>query len=138
MKLGILHVERDILKGLTAKEFRAWEMYCELEPFTETRQDYRVASILHLLYNMNRGKDAPAKQLKDFLLSFDAPEEDPKPETQEQKNARLLAVVKVLSAMHANDGSVTKDDTPGQVSLADPLAQAALEEQLAKARKAMH
>jgi len=122
------------LKGLTAEQFRAWEIYCELEDFTEKRQDYRVASILHILYNINRGKDQPAKQLKDFLLQFDAPEKDPEPEDPKKKAERQFAMLKVLAAMHANEGPPTLDNTPGQVTMADPIEQ----EMLEQARKAMH
>lgn len=72
MRLGILHVERDILgpHGLTAKELIGWEHYAALEPFDETRADYRAASIATMIANVNRSKEQRAYKLEDFVLKF--------------------------------------------------------------------
>jgi hypothetical protein len=153
VRLGILHVERDILRGLTAKELRGWEMYHELEPFGEERADYRAASIVQMLYNINRGKNQKALELKDFLLAFG--EQEPK---QKQTPEQQFAILKVLAAMHANDvptvphvttgmgldpapdpgltegGTVVVD---GQVITSD-TSEDAIKAILEKARKAMH
>lgn len=128
MRLGILHVERDVLFGLTAKQFRAWQHYFELEPFDETRQDYRIASIVQMLYNVNRGKNSPVGKLQDFVLKFGEQEERPKQTTQQQ-----LSLLQVLAHMHANDPT---PEAPKKV------AEGPSEEQIAaaleKARKAMN
>lgn len=72
MRLGILHVERDILgpQGITAKQFMEWQHYAALEPFDETRDDYRAASIVTMIANVNRGKDHRAYSIEDFVLKF--------------------------------------------------------------------
>lgn len=43
-----------MLKSFTAKELLGWRAYAALEPFDETRQDYRIASIVQMLANVNR------------------------------------------------------------------------------------
>ena len=74
-------------------------MYAELEPFGDMRADYRTASIVQMLYNINRGKGQKALELKDFLLAFG--EQEPQ---QKQTPEQQFALLKVLAAMHANDG----------------------------------
>jgi hypothetical protein len=58
------------MRGLTAKEFVGWEHYAALEPFDETRADYRAASIATMIANVNRGKEQKAYTLEDFVLKF--------------------------------------------------------------------
>jgi hypothetical protein len=41
-----------------------------LEPFDETRADYRAASIATMIANVHRGKDQRAYKLEDFVLKF--------------------------------------------------------------------
>jgi hypothetical protein len=132
VRFGILHVNRDILRGLTAKEFRGWEHYHELDPFTEVRDDYRTASIVQMIANVNRGLKQKPYKLSDFLLNFEeAPEK--KPQTPKQQ----FAMLKILAAMHANDGpAVPRVIETGTVTFADDSEQKRFEEQLAKARSA--
>lgn len=119
---------------MTAREFRAWELYNELEPFGEERQDYRVASILHMLYHINRGKTSPTKELKEFVLKFGETVEERKQTPQQQ-----FAMLKVLAAMHSNDAAVpVPDTTPTSVTFSNPTDQAAFDAELEKARKAMN
>ena len=59
---GELNVEA-MLRRLTAKQFRMWEIYSELEPFGELRADYRAASIVQMIYNVNRGEKQKALPL---------------------------------------------------------------------------
>ena len=93
---GELNVEA-MLRRLTAKQFRAWEIYSELEPFGELRADYRAASIVQMIYNVNRGEKQKALPLQEFLLKFEA-ESKKKQSWQEQ-----LAIMKLLAAAHATD-----------------------------------
>lgn len=103
---GELDVEAMLLR-LTAKQFRNWEIYYDLEPFGEMRADYRAASITQMLYNVNRGSKQKALPITEFLLKYDA---DPPPK-QDQ-----LALMRVLAAAHAEpivdahtDADVTAD-----------------------------
>ena len=139
MRLGVVNVDRDILRGLTAKQFRAWEHYAELEPFDETRADYRAASIVQMLYNVNRGSKQKAVALEDVVLKFGAQE---KKDQQKQTPQQQFAILKVLAAMHANERPSIEPAPDGprpQAEQAEIEAKAA--EQLAMietARKAMH
>lgn len=74
VKLGIVNVDRDILRGITAKQFRDWQHYASLEPFDETRADYRAASIVSMIYNVNRGKDDKVMTIEDARLKFEQSE----------------------------------------------------------------
>jgi hypothetical protein len=122
VRLGILHVERDILQGLTAKEFRGWEMYCGLEPFGETRDDFRTASIVQMLYNVNRGAKQKALPLKDFVLTFgESEDEKPKRQTWQQQ----LAIMKMMAAAYATDAPTVPNVTEG---IGPPLQPAVVEE----------
>jgi hypothetical protein len=142
VRLGIENVERRILKGLTAKQFADWWHYAQLEPFDETRADYRAASIVAMIANVNRGKKDKAFTLEDTVLRFGEREEKEKPN---QTPAQQFAMLKILAAMHAHDGPAAPPPTPettgGQVTFSDAPGQdmqalRAIQEQLAKARAA--
>lgn len=125
----MLHVERDILRGLTAEQFRRWEMYAELDPFDEVRADYRAASIVQMLYNLNRSKQSQPGKLQDFLLKFGDIDDKPKQTPKQQ-----IAMLKLLAAMHANEAPVVQVTEDGPKIEPTPAEQAALD----AARKAMH
>lgn len=123
---GELDVDEAILRRLTAKQFRGWEMYHELEPFGEVRADFRAASIVQMLYNVNRGPKQQALPMSDFLLKFDA---DPVVKPKQDQ----FAVFKLLAAIHA--------DMPPQPSIVEAAQDAELtaemHAQLARARAAV-
>jgi hypothetical protein len=80
VRLGILDI--DEVLGLTAKKFIGWEHYAALEPFDETRSDYRAASIATMIANVNRGKDQRAYTLDDFVLKFGQQKKKQSPDDQ--------------------------------------------------------
>jgi|SRR5580765_708738 len=86
-----------IRNGMTAKAFRRWLLYSQVEPFRfdkELRQDFRIASIVQVIANVNRGKNQRAYTIKDFLLQFDddeAPKERKKTWQEMQKIAYMIA-----------------------------------------------
>jgi hypothetical protein len=82
-----------MLRRLTAKQFREWEHYASLEPFSEERDDYRAASIREMVYNMAvQSKDR--KPLRDFVLPFGEPKPKQWPTWQEmQAKARIIALM---------------------------------------------
>lgn len=75
MAVGFGVWDVDVLKSrLTAKALLKWEAYAQLEPFyfdRELRQDYRIASIVRMIANVNRGKDQKPYSLNDMILKFD-------------------------------------------------------------------
>lgn len=88
------------LSSMTARQFRAWELYDAVEPIGDIRSDYQSAQIAQMLYNVNRGKKDKALKLEEFLLKFGLQEEQPKKQTPEQQ----FRILKLLAAMHANEG----------------------------------
>jgi len=97
VKLGRVNVDA-MLRSLTAKQFMEWEYYAQLEPFNELRQDYRVASILQMLANVNRGPNDKPYSLADFLLNFG--EQEPK-SNQTQSRDQQISVIKAIAMTFA-------------------------------------
>jgi hypothetical protein len=126
-KLGVVNVERDILNELTAKQFLTWQHADELDNLVdEERMDYRFASVVQAILNVNRAKGQKAYSLKDCLLKFGEVEQKPR-----QTQAQQLAILKLWAAAQASDILPPKviEDAPSVT----PGEQAALE----KARAAM-
>lgn len=128
-RFRILNVD-GLLRSLTAVQMRGWEHFYELEPDPELRADYRAASIVQILYNINRGKNHKALTLEEALLKFG--EEEKRRQTPEQQ----FSILRVLAAMHANDVPEGPRSVEEQHAVEEQGAQ-----QLAmieQARKAMH
>ena len=86
-----------MLRSLTAKQFAEWECYARLEPFNELREDYRTASIVTMLANVNRDSKQPAYKMADFVLRF-GEDQAQKPQTWQEKLAIARAIVVAFSA----------------------------------------
>jgi len=84
-----------MLRGLTWKQFAELLAYKKIEPFCELRADYRIASIVQLLANINRGKGQPPMKLDDARLKFGEKEEKPAQTWQQQ-----LEMIKLFAVMH--------------------------------------
>lgn len=110
LRIGTLHVERDVL-SLKAREFHGWELFEEIYPMvSENRMDHNFASVLQMLYNINRGEKQKALPLQDFILEWgkEAPKQSKTvvlaPSTgRTQTLDEQLNILKALAAMHAND-----------------------------------
>jgi hypothetical protein len=59
-----------MLDSMTVHQFRDWRAYYDLEPFGEERADYRAASIVATLVNLNRKRHTPPRPVAEFLLRF--------------------------------------------------------------------
>ena len=61
-----------MLRSITAQQFQEWIAYARMEPFDETRADYRVAMLAQLLANVNRDPKQKREPftITDFLLKF--------------------------------------------------------------------
>ncbi len=86
-----------MLRELTAKQFRDWEVYAALEPFDEKRSDFRAAQIVQMLYNVNRGKNVKAITLEECLLQFELPER-PQNQSRSDKIAVIRTIVQAFNA----------------------------------------
>ena len=84
------------VRELTARKFLDWEYFAEIEPFTfdvQLRDDLRIASIVQMIANVNRGKGQRAYTLEDFVLKFDeAKPKKPKTWQEMQKMAIMIAM----------------------------------------------
>ncbi len=74
-----------MLDEMSVTTFREWREYFDLEPFGEERADYRAASIVAMLYNINRRRGTPAKNTRDFVLRFGEKVEPRRKTWQEMK-----------------------------------------------------
>lgn len=83
-----------MLRSLTAKQFLELEAYKRLNPFREVRADYRAASIVQVIANVNRGRNQKAYTLQDFLLKFEGVE---RPPLRRQTWQEQLEVAKVIA-----------------------------------------
>lgn len=84
-----------MLRRLTAKQFLDWERYDLIEPFGEVRADWRAASIVAMIANVNRPSKQPAYPMADFLLKFI--EEAKRTQTPEEQ----LAIAKMIAASYS-------------------------------------
>ncbi len=110
VRLGVVHVERDIKRDLTAKEFLKWRAYEELEPFGELRADYRAASIVAMIANVNRGSKDKAYTLDDVRLKFEEREEKPEqPRTEKQAQEHQHRALQLWAIAQA---AVVAEDNP--------------------------
>jgi hypothetical protein len=119
-----------MLRHLTAKQFFGWQAYYELEPSEDVKADYRAASIVQILYNVNRGKNERPIKLHECLVKFKEAEaalaERPK---RKQTQQEQVAILKMLAAAYENDvgpPSVIEDKPPvvGDISsVEEPKAE---------------
>ena len=66
-----------MLRRMPAKQFLAWQAYASVEPFGQDRADYRAASVVAAIYNVNRDTKKQRKPwpISDFKLQFGDDEE---------------------------------------------------------------
>lgn len=79
-----------MLDEITWGQFQEWVAFAELSPFLAEREDFRIASIVQTLANVNRDpkKRRTPYPIEDFVLRFgDAPKSTAtKQSVEEQKN----------------------------------------------------
>jgi hypothetical protein len=89
-----------MLRAMSAKHFRDWEAYAQIEPFDEMRQDYRIASVVAMIFNM-AVKAGDRKPIKEFLLQF-GEEAKPTQKTSEQME-RIAMWIAIANSVDAKD-----------------------------------
>lgn len=76
--------------------FREWLEYMRLEPFSEYRDDVRIALPISQLANiLGRAKGRPAFKVDAFLPKWKS-QEPPKPQTYESMLAKMIQMNKAL------------------------------------------
>ncbi len=80
----------DLEHRMSAAELDEWALFARLEPFGDWRADLRAGIVASTIYNMNRGRDAPAKSPDDFMPKLDRPPASIAPPDPEEVRAKLL------------------------------------------------
>lgn len=96
-----------MLRNMTAKQFAGWEHFASLEPFGELRMDYRIASVVQMIANVNRGKDQKPFTLDDVVLKFGEENRKP-PQPVEQKVAVAYALATAFNKMAQREAKKRK------------------------------
>jgi len=81
LKVGETDVN-GMLRRMPMRQFLDWMHYANLEPFEETRGDWRAAHIVSTLCNIYRKSGSPAIEIGEALISWS--KEDPAPGKREQ------------------------------------------------------
>lgn len=63
---------------MTSAEFAEWIAFHRIDPWSEYRDDLRMAMLATLTANINRGKGKRAFKVDDFIPSFDPPKKQQK------------------------------------------------------------
>ena len=76
-----------MLRSLTAAQFLEWMAYAKVEPFDETRADYRAAQIAQMVLLVNLTKGAKLPTLEELVLKFESVKEstEAKPDWRRMK-----------------------------------------------------
>ena len=60
-----------MLRSMSVKQLIRWEVYSEIEPWEEERQDYRTASIVASLWNLfGRRRGGKIHSVEDWVMKF--------------------------------------------------------------------
>jgi hypothetical protein len=119
VRLGRVNVDA-MLRSLTAKQFAEWQAYARLEPFGETRADWRAASISKAIFDQtqkltdtlfavngaekSKRPKMVATKLDDFLLTWKEAESTPPKERKRQTWQEQLAIVEMIVHAHSVPG----------------------------------
>jgi hypothetical protein len=101
VRLGQVNVDA-MLRRITMQQFMEWAEYSTLEPFDEVRADYRAASIVQMIANMNRDikKHPNPFSIEDFVLGFGDSGEARSRKKQTWQEQKLIAAQ--FAAMYAD------------------------------------
>lgn len=89
-----------MLRSLTARQFQEWLAYAKVEPFDETRADYRAAQIAQMVLLVNLAKGAKLPTLEEMILKFESVQTatEAKPDWQ-----RMKAITQMIAAAYVEE-----------------------------------
>lgn len=87
-----------MLARVGADELTEWKAEYNLKPWGEDRADFGASMVAWMVYQANKGKDAPDRPRTEFLPKFDEDEEG-EGLTPEQLRAKLLGVTAAVGGM---------------------------------------
>ena len=76
MALGLGMTVQALQATMGYREFIEWMAYYQMEPWDETRADWRAGMVAAVIANVNRGKDQRAYKPDEFMPKF-GPEKTP-------------------------------------------------------------
>jgi hypothetical protein len=79
----------ELLSRISSRELSEWQVYSQIEPWGETRADWRSGIVAAVIANVNRAKGQPAYSPETFIPRF-----GPQPE---QGWEEQLAIVEMLN-----------------------------------------
>lgn len=91
MILGEPNVDR-MLRGMTHVQFLEWRVFAELEVFPEQRADYRAASIVSILRNINRKRGTAAKPMDDSVILFGDESKSQKKKPMDWRQMKMIGM----------------------------------------------
>lgn len=97
---------------MSSRAFAEWMAFDRLEPIGEGRADLRAGIIASTVFNMNRGKDTPARSPSDYMPTFTQEERDERKAAREAAENSELSK-KILSAFKAYDKRARAKATEG-------------------------
>ena len=89
LALALGRTVHELEQTLSSSEFTDWCQYYELEPFGSWRDNWHMAQLCSLLYNINRGKQKSVSS-EDFMYL------DPEA-ARRKKDADILATLNSMS-----------------------------------------
>jgi uncharacterized protein DUF4035 len=121
LAFGELFVEERILRGMSAKQFQAWEYFYEIQPFGPFREDYRAALVTSMVHNAAVAGEHQ-KPVSHFLPPWSQPTEEEKvlAKQRELEQAPLWNGIRVtsevwfamcMSAMHTAEEKARQEGT---------------------------
>jgi len=97
-RLGLaLGMDLRAVRGMPYRDWYAWRLYDLLEPFGWQNDEYHFASLMAMLYNVNRGKKGKARDAKDFMremLPAILKELEEKPDLSTLTREQIVAMIK--------------------------------------------
>ena len=84
------------IRAMPYPEYRSWELFYLIEPFGFANDEYRMATNLSILYNINKGK-GKAKEPKEFMRDMPAmllSELKEKPSVETMSREELIRQIK--------------------------------------------
>lgn len=90
-----------MLRSITSEQFFEWVEYSRLEPFDATREDYRIASVVQAIVNMNRDtkKHPDPLPIEDFLLRFG---DTPAPQKRQQSATEMKWLASLITEAYGD------------------------------------
>jgi hypothetical protein len=87
-----------MLSEMTWPRFVEWRVYSELEPWDETRADYRSASIVQILANIFRNRQSRPEpiSIEEVVLKFDTREHSEAVPKKRKSWKELMAIAKEI------------------------------------------